>query len=342
MGTPSQASSGAICTKVQLQGHLSISGTEENGSNTATEFYIIKWSGHATTEDCRGCTDGTITVPVRSTAHYANAALDARRIEIRPAENNSRTIFSARVEFSDDFTTPANPLDTPPDIQWDIGEDGQIPYFLDNSGTGENGSGGTITGKNAAGGTISSPQATLNSAAMRFADFLQRYGGTVTATFAVNIPLTGTYNGSGGVKNAWNVSQAIIYCAGGSNQSTPAINSDSFTFDGQTISIGQCRIKGMKCGSVQTQNGVKYRVKMFSLAFKKSWLDVIDDRGFYEIDPARSGQVREILNPVGGTKPDTPWPLDGSGAKKPNATDAAPQWTFVPYRSLPFATLGFS
>ncbi len=319
MGTPSTNITGATCLHIALQNHLSVANIEEFGVNTATEFFVIKWSGDATTNDCRGCTDGTVSVPGYRSSHPYFSSLEATRIEIRPVENNSRRIFQMRVEYSDDETTPANPLDTAPDIQWDIGEDGQVPYFLDFDPA--------VTGG----------KPCVNKAGERFADFLQRYSGTVTATFSVNIPLTGSYTGTGPARPSWDPATVITYCT-----PTPAVNSDAFTFDGKSIAIGTARAKGCSCGSVQIQNGVKYRVKKWSLAFKSSWNDVVDNRGFNETATVAGKTVlKEIIKGTPPVKPESPWPLKADGTAYPNVTDVPPQITFKPYPQKVFSSLGF-
>jgi hypothetical protein len=68
-----QLSNGSICKKVQIQTHLSISGTEDNGVRTATEFFVVEWSNPTsaptpankwpTTVDSEIANDGTTTNP---------------------------------------------------------------------------------------------------------------------------------------------------------------------------------------------------------------------------------------------------------------------------------------
>jgi hypothetical protein len=67
------------------------------------------------------------------------------------------------------------------------------------------------------------------------------------------------------------------------------------------------------------------------------WYDVIDDRGLNQLVTVSGNKV---LQPItkGGTpaKPDRPWPLNGSGAAKPNATDTPYSLIFQPYNQQAF------
>jgi hypothetical protein len=314
MPTASTSFYGATCSKVQMQDHLSIDTVEENGVLRSTIFHLIEWTGNATGNDCRGCNDGTNSTPQRTNAHPFNSALYASRIEIRPAEQNSRSIFQQRTEYSDDLDGATNPLSDPPIIEWSIAEDGQQPYFIDNNPAGV--------------------KPTVNTAGERFSDFLQRYQGSVSATFSINIPVTGS--------GSWNPATAIQYCG---NPLGTAINNDTFTFDGYTVPQYVGRARGCTCGPTQKMNGVSYRVKKWSLAFKyNGWLDKIDNRGFNALVtmPDMTNKLTEIIKGIPPVKPDSPWPLYPSGHAMENVTDIpTPQLTFYPYPQLAFSGLGF-
>lgn len=337
MPTPTNSSYGATCTKVVLQDHLCFTSTEQDGSNTTTLFHIIEWDGKATVTDCEGCTDGTNTAPLWGEA-LAGISPDrlVRRLQIDHLDKNTRRAFQQRTEYSDNLTTPTNPLKAQPVIEWDFSESGEKPYFFDNNPTGNSSSGGTAVHPG--------PQPCLNSAFERFQEFLQRAQGSVSATYSVNVPVTGSAPGYGSsTVTAFNRSEAQMYIAGGSNQSTPAVNNDSFTFDSFTIAAGQARAKGCTCSGVQTQNGVKFRVKKWTLLFKNNWLDVIEDRGFNSLVTGEFGKsLQPISNGTTSQQTQTPWPLDGAGNAKPNITDQPALLTFWPYQQLAFIPLGFT
>ncbi len=212
-----------------------------------------------------------------------------------------------QVDYSDQLTTDPNPLNLPPKITWDFSEATE-PYFLDKSST---------------------PKPCVTSAGELFQNFLQRETGHISCTYTVN-------------KSSYTPQTGITYLH--------VVNSDAFTIDGIGITAGQAKLSGIPAAPWVTVNilvagvptSVRYREVTFKLKFKANWLDVVQDRGLCEIDPDHTGKLRQILK---GTPPlpvDKPWPLDGSGAAKANATDTPATISLHPYATMAFASFGFS
>jgi hypothetical protein len=291
-------------TKVQEQGHLATSKTTLD-EKTATRVFIAISDAPTTTVAAETASDGTVTIPVGGASHPGDSSRKVKGITAKPADESNRTIFVIEVEYSDKLTDnqlQPNPLARADDISWDF-DDAKEPYFIDRSTT---------------------PKACVNSAGDRFSEFLERETGSLTATVIRNVPLSGT--------GAYDPATAVEY--------KDAVNSDSITIDGATVAAGKCKMKAYTCSGKQRENGHDFRQVKFVLQFRASWDDVVEDRGFNEFFAplvAPKPIVDQAAVPV-----TSPYPLDGSGAKKTNPTDTPATLTFVPYTKLTFAGFSFT
>ena len=305
----------STCVKVQRQDHRGVAGVEDNGVFSATDYYVVLWDGPSVAAACYGATDGTNTVPGRTSQHFYVNYLFGKRVQINPIDGETRQHFEARVEFSDELFLGASPLDLPPDITWSFQEDGKTPYLLDFNPSG--------------------PKAVANSAGELF-DYLQRDNGTILVTFKRNVAPTDT-----NPQLAFNYASYVP--SGSTTPGVPVTNQDGFTIDGVSVAVGLAKFKGVQISALQQSNQVLYRSVSYTLGIKQSgWTDVVDDRGYHQA--ATIGGNKMLMDIVQGNppvKPQQPWPLS-SGKAKPNVTDKPDTLTFYPYPQAPFAPFSFT
>jgi hypothetical protein len=267
--------------------------------NTATRFFVVEFDSLADTVYAEGASFNGVSIPVIGQILPADLALGA-----------SFPRFCISIE-------PVAEADSPGKIFWvQVDYSNQFPQdplaqpaevswdFSDAS-------------ENYFLDNSPTPKYVINSAGEPFEKLPSRETGSLRATVKKNVAL---------------------YSATVAKGFKDMVNADGFALDGVSISSGQAKMKAWTCGSVQYQNGVPFRVATQVIDLRQTWIDTTDDRGFNEIDPNNSGKLKQIV--IGNsppTKPDNPWPLDGSGAAKPNASDPPAQLTFQPY-----ATVGFS
>ncbi len=301
------------CTQVQRQNHLCTAGIDDNGVTVATDFWVIRWSADTEAAACFNASAGG-TLPRRGSPHPTLAALYAKRIDIKAIDGNTRQAFQAQIDYTDELNLTDSPLTQPPAISWDFADGGNAPYAKDFDPQGA--------------------KAVATSAGERFGDFLQRGSGTAIVTFRKNVLPTDT-----------SPSLAVQYAAYQVDANSPAVpvmNSAAFTIDAVNVQQYQARFKGAQISEVQRSNGINYRTVAYTLALRKTWLDVVEDRGFF------TKNAKGLLQPIPlSTDPAVAlatangWPLDGTGKKKPNVTDTPATRTFYPYPALSFAPFGF-
>ncbi len=201
----------------------------------------------------------------------------------------------------DPETLPEDPLDKPLEVDWDF-TDAREKYFYDRSDT---------------------PKPVLTSAGETFEELLERDTGSLVATITRNID-----------GNAYDPAVAIDY--------KDAVNSTAFKLEGKQIAVGQAKLKAYTASAKKTENQITYRVARWVIEFRKSWDDVIEDRGLREKKTV-AGKV--ILAPIMHLQPpvpvEKPWPLDGAGVKKTNASDTPSTLTFKPYFRKSFTRFKF-
>lgn len=154
------------------------------------------------------------------------------------------------------------------------------------------------------------PVPVVNSAGEPFAELPRRLAGEIRCTITKNV--------SG-------------FDAAAAEAVNRTVNSASVSIDGETFGPRQVLIHGVGCGSPQERNGVVFRQLKHVVGIRAAtWDDVLADRGYHELDG--SGGLREIRKGTPPVRVEQPWPLDGSGAAKANATDEPAKGTFYPYR----------
>ena len=307
---------------VKWQGHLSRSGEQPDGAATAEEYFAIVCDADTDTTAVQGAADPTtgLRAPTYGYAHPTTGALYCNTTEYTPMQQNTRRVFQCRAMYTDQFEQ--NPLTAPPAIAWDFSEDGETPFFIDCTPS-------SVTGPNGQPG----PQPVLNTAGERFQDFLTRKGGTITATFAVNLAPSA----------AASMAQTLVAYL----YPVPATNSTAITFDGLSVSVGQVLMLGANITDLQKTKIygtlVQYRTVTFKLAFKNVWTYTVDDRGFNQKATVGSNTSLQPVpvNPAVAMSPGG-WPLDGHGKAKPNITDAPAPLTFYPYPQMTYAPFNFS
>jgi hypothetical protein len=249
--------------------------------------------------------DGTTAIPALGDALAGDSARLATSIDVKP-RGDSGHLFDVEVGYSTSDTGLEvfdNPLSDPVGFEWDFSTSSQT-YFKDE--------------------TTPTAKYTLTSAGEPFDNLLEREVGEITVTVTQNIAPAG-----------WNPITAASYLS-----PATAVNNASMTIDGASIAAGQARLSGVTCSATKTRAGVSYRTRTITIKLRSSWDQTIDDRGFNEADPDHSGKVREITKGAPPVKVDKPWPLNGSGAAKPNATDAPAVLTFKPYPAKDFSVWG--
>ena len=114
-----------------------------------------------------------------------------------------------------------------------------------------------------------------------------------------------------------------------------ATNSNALTVRGVSIAAGQAKFLSAS-SSPQSENGVNFHTVRWEMALAPSWEIDLDDRGFNEKDTANAGKLKPIV--VGSTGPaQVPYPLNGSGAKKPNVSDTPAVIHLKPYLKTNFS-----
>jgi hypothetical protein len=296
-------------TSVNWQTHLSRSGNQNDGTAFAEEYFVIQCNADTNSTSIQGASAGGTTAPLYGSLHPVQSFLYCNSTEYTPMQQNTRQIFQCRAMYTDDPIV--DPLTQPAVINWNFSDDGQQPYFLDCSST---------------------PQPVVNSAGELFSDYLTRANGTITATYAINLTPSA----------AASMAQTLVNYT----NPVPAANQGGFTFDGLSISDNQALIKGATISGLQKQNVlgvyVQYRTVTYSLAFKYSWQDKVDDRGFNAKVSSGTGLQPIVMSNLTPQQLSTPWPLDGSGNAKssPSATPAS--LTFQPYPKMSFSVFSFS
>lgn len=290
--------------KVGEQSHLSQS---EAGADESTAVRVFVCVSDSPTDSVAAETadDGTTAIPETAAVHPADPTRRVKSVQVQADEEAPRTVFTVRVNYSskvEEQKKEEDPTDRPDEITWDF-EDKAQPYFKDE--------------------TTPTPKNVVNSAGEPFEEFLERDAGSLTATVRRNV-----------APGYYDPATAIAY--------KDVVNQGGFRLDGKQIADGQAKLKAYTAGATKTENGFTYREVQWVLQFRESWDDKIEDRGFNEKDPDNPGHVKAIVTNIPPTKPDKPWPLDGSGAAKLFSDDAPEVLTFKPYKKKSFAKFKFS
>lgn len=160
----------------------------------------------------------------------------------------------------------------------------------------------------------------VNSAGEPFEDFLEKDAGELSVTVVRN---------------------SLRYSPSNALEYRNMVNQGSFSIGGQKISDGQAKMSVGGTARTAYYKGQLYYVVTYKMKLRESWDVKVEDRGFNEKNIAKPGELKAIVKGTPPVQVDKPWPLDGSGAKKPNSTDAPEQLTFKPYKKKSFSTFRF-
>jgi hypothetical protein len=228
---------------------------------------------------------------------------------------NSDRHFEVMVEFTYDPTAPDdNPLNQPWGFSWSYQETTE-PYFIDQSTNGP-----PVNGVNTGAPVV-------NSAGEAFEQFMQREKGLLTITMTRN---------------------EASHDAAADDAYSNTVNLNDVTLDGATLLAGKVKLspiaavksyKKLRSGTTLTYYAKTYVFK----ARHEGWLDAPLDVGFNELTGNKTLNTQS-LRPIvdsNGMPIKKPWPLDGTGKKKPNATDSPNALSFQPYTKMDWTALNF-
>lgn len=153
------------------------------------------------------------------------------------------------------------------------------------------------------------------SAGEAFAEFLERDGGVLTVEVTRNVS-----TGDPGNDESYN----------------RTVNSGTVTIAGTIFGAGTLKMKPVRAVK-HHENGVTFYRKTYTMEAKREgWKDLIEDRGLNETDG--SGNLTPIKD-ANGFPVKQPWPLDGAGAAKANATDTPETIEFEPYEEKDWSAI---
>lgn len=286
---------------VKRQSHLE-SSERAIPENTATKvFQAISDAPVIDSIDAETASDGTTTIPVVNELYKVGDTRRAKKISPKADPESGLRVWNIEVSYSNKgVSADPNPLDRDPEISWDF-SDFTETYFEDRTPEDDDG-----------------PLLVLNTAAQMFEEFLERDTGRIRCTISRNIAAT-----------AYDPAVAVAY--------KDVVNDDSFSLDGVTIGVGECKMKSYTAGPRQTENGVAFRVARWDLEFKETWDDEVESRGYQELASGTPLNWVDILG-KDGKRIDSPWPLGEDGFALDNADDEPALITFKPYFEDTFAS----
>jgi hypothetical protein len=250
---------------------------------------------------------------------YGNTATLTAQ-DCQPSSGADR-VFEVQIEFTQDApgALDDNPLNQPPTFRFDYAEKTE-PYFQDMS---TNGPGGT-------------PVPVVNSAGDAFDQYQQREAGELTVIMGRN---------------------EATHDAVADDAYSHTVNIGIVTLDGNEFADGTLKLspiaavkssKTLKSGAV-----INYYAKTYTFKARKpqqgpsgqvsGWLDALLDVGYsYSVGDKTKGTQTTRPVMIDGMPAKKPWPLDGSGNMKPNASDLPATLTFEPYATKDWSALNLS
>lgn len=271
--------------------------------------FLAHWSGYVDPYVACTSSDGSTTIPARSDAHPADSAALCYQIEAVPlmeqANDNGTMVYEVRVRYTtrQDWGSLATPPLSRPAEYSGGGQSGTESFLFDVDDV-----------------------PVVNSAGDRFEDLPVRENAAQSITITRN-------------ESSLALDDFALY--------SHAINSDSvtilgITFDPQTLKLDPPQWQRL------TEDGTTYyrvtytlRIRPLSGRYPDGWRLTLDDVGYNEKTTAGgSTTVRGIVD-AHGKELRRPWPLNGSGVKKTNITDAPARFYWKAYLELAFAGFGF-
>jgi hypothetical protein len=268
---------------------------------------------------CDAATDGPALaiiadgVPQPGTA-FVNAVGEVAwlsGIDVDPRGASDRH-FEVMVEFTSlgPNDPEDNPLNQPPGFSWSYQETTE-PYFIDESQNGPNNTGVPVA----------------NSAGEAFEQFLQRERGELTITMTRN---------------------EAAHDAAADDAYSHTTNQGDVMLDGASLLAGKVKLSPISAvksyKKLRNNTTLTYYAKTYVFkARHEGWHDKPLDVGYSELT-GNKGTNTQGLRPIvdaAGIPIKKPWPLDGMGKKKPNATDAPFELDFQPYAAADWSPLNF-
>jgi hypothetical protein len=119
-----------------------------------------------------------------------------------------------------------------------------------------------------------------------------------------------------------------------------AVNSDTFTIDGVSITAGKAKMQRVSVGPVERRNTTAFRNVRFTIALQRDGWDLsLLDIGYTQKN-ATDPDKREQITMDDGTDPKLPFLLDGNGRKLDNPSPTTAVYrTFAVYKTRAFSTL---
>lgn len=234
-------------------------------------------------------------------------------LDVDPRAGSDRH-FEVQAEFTtlDPSAPDDNPLNQPPGFTWSYQESTEN-YFQDNTPVSA---------------TPPGPYQVTNSAGEAFEQFLQRENGMLTITMTRN---EATNN------------------AAANDAYSHTINQGAVSLDGTSFGVGILKlspigaVKSFK--TLRDGTALTYYAKTYVFKCKTAgWDDKPLDVGFNSLvgnTTTNTQSLRRIID-ANGNPVTKPWPLDGSGNKKPNATDTPFVLDFKPYKTADWTALAFA
>ena len=230
-------------------------------------------------------------------------------LDVDPRDNSDRH-FEVQAEFTTDDIEDDNPLHQPPTYSWSY-QEATEPYFIDESTNGADGKGVPV----------------VNSVGDAFEQFMQRESGTLTITVGRN---------------------EANYDAASDDQYGHTVNKFPVTLDGTTYDTGTLKLSPISAvkssKKVRTGETIVYYAKTYIFkARHEGWHDAPLDVGYNTSvgDKTKNNQSIVPIVDANGLPLKTPWPLNGAGKKKPNATDKPAVLDFQPYKSMDWTPFAF-
>lgn len=233
-------------------------------------------------------------------------------LDAQPRANSDRH-FEVQAQF--DTLSPSTPDDNPLNqaatFSWSY-ENTTTSYFTDNSTNGPNGGGVPVT----------------TSAGEAFEQLPTRDTGILVITMTRN---------------------EATHDAAADDQYSNTVNAGPVILDGTTYATGTLKmspitaVKNIK--TMRTGLPITYYARTFTFKAKhEGWHDRPLDVGFnYSVgDVAKNTQNLRRICDGQGMPVAKPWPLDGKGNAKPNASDPAAVLDFQPYTSMDWTPLKFT